>query len=159
MKFKTINLQLSSSFLLLFLLIASCGLLRKNEVVHHEVIKDSTIYRSEIHFDTVVIKKDTFSGSVPLEILQKLNEISFRGERTTTKIIYRNGIISFKTNSDSLFTLIQKRIEKFESYQLKNQNDTKIIYKKQKSYRWEITSLSILAILIIIYLIIKKLLP
>lgn len=138
---------------------ASCGLSRKSEIVRHEVIKDSVSYRSVIHFDTVVIKKDTFSGSVPLEILQRLNEITFRGERTTTKIIYKNGVVSFKTDSDSLFNLIQKRFEKIENTHFSDNVQTKIIYKKQKSYRWEITIVSLLGISIIIYLIIKKLLP
>lgn len=106
------------------MLITSCGSLRKNEVVRHEVYRDSLTIRNEVIIDTLKIKKDSFGGAVELELLKQIGELTFRGDRTTTKIYYKDGQVGFNTESDSLIQLLLTRInsiEKSKSAQLEQQ--------------------------------------
>lgn len=114
-------------------LLGSCRVI-KQDIVHHESVKDSTIVRHEVFVDTFKVKQDVFSDSINLNLLKQLGQVTYRGDRTTTRIFYRDGNIGFQTESDSLFKLLLNRIESTEKYH----NQTKVITntKKVKSNWW-----------------------
>ena len=106
------------SLILIISLVAlsSCGLFKKTEVIKDRIVRDSVIVINTVHIDTLLVKRDTFSGFVPFSILQQLGEMTFRGDRTTTKIIYRDGNIGFETDSDSLLQLAINKVSTLEKY-------------------------------------------
>lgn len=137
------------------LLTASCGLLRSKEVIRTEVVRDSIVYRNETHIDTLLIKRDTFTNEFQIEALKQLGQLTFRGDRTTTKIIYRDGIYKVVTDSDSILKLIENKFSSIEKYKNKTV-DKQVLVKARKPPSWIYFAL-ILAVLITAYLIILKL--
>lgn len=89
---------------------------RNRSEVIHTFQKDSTIVRNEVIVDTLLIKKDSFSGDLPLALLQQLGEYTLRGDRTTTKIYYRDGRVGAITQSDSIMTLLLHKIQTLEQH-------------------------------------------
>lgn len=128
-------------------LLGSCRVI-KQDTVHHESVKDSTIVRHEVIVDTFKVKQDVFSDSINLNLLKQLGQVTYRGDRTTTRIFYRDGNIGFHTESDSLFKLLLNRIESTEKYR----DHTKIITKtkKVKSNWWIPFSIGIALVVIIL---------
>ncbi len=143
-----------ASLFMAVLITASCGLLPKKEVIRTEVVRDSIVYRNIVHLDTLLIKRDTFTNEFQIEALKQLGQLTFRGDRTTTKLIYRDGIYRVSTQSDSILKLIENRFTSLEKYKSTQATKQPIIYRKI-SYSW-VKYISILGIVITIYLIILK---
>ncbi len=137
------------------LLLASCGI--RKETQQLQVIKDSTIIRNEVIVDTFRVKQDVFSDSINLDLLKQLGQATFRGDRTTTRIFYRNGNIGFQTHSDSLLNLILNRIE---SKEIVRDNTNVITTTTTKKTNWWIPYTlglaTLLFILILIYYVKKR---
>lgn len=143
------------------MLFNSCGLLRKKEVVRTEVFRDSVTIRNQVFIDTFKIAQDTFGYQLPFEYLKQIGELTFRGDRTTTKIFYRDGNIGFKTESDSLIHILLNKVSSLEKSNYQNKIDyTKEIKEKPKIgfFKGLIWVLSLYILLAIaIFLIIIKL--
>jgi len=90
----------------------------------HVSVRDSVVVTNTTHVDTFKLAVDDFSGWLPLESLKSLGEATYRGDRTTTKIFYRDGQIGFNTISDSIQNLVLSRLEKLEKYHGKVQTRT-----------------------------------
>lgn len=147
--------------LAVLMMITSCGLLRKKEVIRNEVYRDSISIRNEVFVDTLRLPIDSFNGKVNLELLKKIGELTFRGDRTTTKLYYKDGDIGFTTMSDSIFKLILSRISEIEIKQSTSVDATSnTTAEKPKSTpvlnRIIALAVIILLIAIISYLIILK---
>lgn len=148
-------------YIALFSVLTSCGLFKRTEVIRDHTVRDSVIVTNKVNIDTLTIKRDTFSGMVPLSVLQQLGEMTFRGDRTTTKIFYRDGQVGFNTSSDSLFQLLVNRMDTFEHYRDSDKTDSETIIQDKKSnnwYKWAFAFLIVLLLLaVVVYLIILKL--
>lgn len=132
-------------------LLGSCRVI-KQDTVHHESVKDSTIVRHEVIVDTFKVKQDVFSDSINLNLLKQLGQVTYRGDRTTTSIFYRDGNIGFQTESDSLFKLLLNRIESMEKYR----DHTKIITEtKEVKSNWWIPFFIGIALVVIILISIR----
>lgn len=146
--------------LALAVLFASCGLFKRTEVIRNQTVRDSVIVTNKVNIDTLTIKRDTFSGMVPLSALKQLGELTFRGDRTTTKIIYRDGQIGFNTSSDSLTQLLLNRMDSIEHYRdsVRTESETKIKDNKTSNwYKWLFAFFVVLLLLaVVVYLIILK---
>lgn len=141
------------------MLFTSCGLLRSKEVVRTEVFRDSVTIRNEVFIDTFKIAQDTFGAQLPFEYLKQIGELTFRGDRTTTKIYYRDGNIGFTTESDSLIHLLLNKVSSLEKskYQDKTIVSTEVKKKPNRFFRGLIWSLVLsLLLAIAVYLIILK---
>jgi len=144
--------------ILIVLSLGSCGVLKKRTNTSERIVRDSVIVTNTVHIDTLLIKRDTFSGNVPFDILKQLGEVTFRGDRTTTKIFYRDGNIGFRTDSDSLMQLLLQRMNSIESYKsVSSSNETHVEVKKKQNWGVFIAILIlILLILLAAYLLILK---
>lgn len=119
-------------FITLLLVSTSCGLLKKQSQLTNEITHETRIITKEIVVDTLLVKKDVFSDWINLELLKKIGQVTYRGDRTTTRIYYRNGNIGFQTESDSLFKLLLNRFESYRSDNQKRVVITKVEHKKNK---------------------------
>ena len=148
-------------YIALFSILTSCGLFKHTEVIRDHTVRDSIIVTQKVKIDTLTIKRDTFSGMVPFSVLQQLGELTFRGDRTTTKIIYRDGKVGFNTSSDSLTSILINRIDSLEHYRDSNKSESVIKIQDKKSnnwYKWGLAFLIVILLLsVVAYLIILKL--
>lgn len=149
------------SLILIISLVAlsSCGLFKKTEVIKDRIVRDSVIVINTVHIDTLLVKRDTFSGFVPFSILQQLGEMTFRGDRTTTKIIYRDGNIGFETDSDSLLQLAINKVSTLEKYMSDKSNETTTTEIIKKPFNWggliAVLALILLIVIAVLLIILK----
>lgn len=103
-----------------------------SEIVRH----DSTVVTHQVHIDTFRVPVDHFTDSISLSALEQIGSATFRGDRTTTRVIYRDGQVIVDTKGDSLYALIMNRLDTMYQSSVLRERSAQVTEKEKSSTGW-----------------------